>query len=268
MAAIVSNDTQQSSSNTKFEDIFSFNINEGESIQNRIRIVTVSGKNYIAFSRYFLQKDTQKYLPTKTHFFLSAELWPSVKTGLKLLNGFLRAEAKKNGATNDTKGTRGIQSVRGDIEPELSSRKQFSMSFKAPIFGATPISSTLHATDPSILDISRNSVLTGNVSTISTFKPIPPSIPLSIFGYKRSRGRPPKSIPLEPVDNAACSSHQPETSSLSSWPQTSLLSVGKTRFGAKHVKFDDTDGETTEAKKSEEAEDCCAIDDLDLDECC
>ena len=56
MATNVTETSQVKSSGIKFEDFFSFNITEGEVIQNRIRIVKVSGKNYIAFSRYFCTK--------------------------------------------------------------------------------------------------------------------------------------------------------------------------------------------------------------------
>ena len=53
MAVNVSPVKQLTNSSAKFEDLFYYNISDGEPIQNRIRLVKVGGNNYIAFSRFF-----------------------------------------------------------------------------------------------------------------------------------------------------------------------------------------------------------------------
>ena len=235
-------------SSVKFEDLFSYNISEGESTQNRIRLVKVSGRNYIAFSRYFLQKESNTYLPSKKHFFIPAELWPSIKAGLKLLNSILRTDGKKNESVALKKGSAGAGRPGFVNQSNVVSGKRFILPFDGPNCGITSSSPSLHASVASSIIPAQNAL-----APTFTFRAIPSS---SSFAYKRSRGRPPKSITLEPLKFKNCCSNPAETSS---------IPVHISRFGPKSPKFAEEDAARSEAPTRKTPEECITIADIDLE---
>ncbi len=264
MATNVTETSQVKSSGVKFEDFFSFNITEGEVNQNKIRIVKVSGKNYIAFSRYFHHKESNTYRPTKCHFFISAEHWPSIKTGLKLLNAVLRAEEKKNVTNVFKKGYAGDRGFGGDVDTDLSTKKHITMPFSRPISGDKPTSSTFQTPIHEIVSAFRNTLTTKNVEPTFTFRNNPIAGTLPNFSYKRQRGRPPKAVQFEPLSFTTCSSHSQEPS---------CIPVQISRSGAKAAKFDEVDADEDatdgdEAEKNATTEDSTGFVDIYSNDCC
>ena len=253
MAVNVSQVKQLTNSNVKFEDLFSYNISEGESTQNRIRLVKVSGRNYIAFSRYFLQKESNTYLPSKKHFFLPAELWPSIRAGLKLLNSILKTEAKKNESAALKKGSVGAGRPGFVNQSNVLSGKRFILPFDGPNCGITSSSSTLHASVASSIIPAQNIQQSTPLAPTFSFRALPSK---SSFAYKRNRGRPPKAIPLEPLNFQNRSSHPPEASN---------IPVFISRFGPKSPKLAEDDATRSEAQTRKTPEDCFTIADIVLE---
>ena len=240
-------------SNVKFEDLFTYNISDGEPIQNRIRLVKVGGKNYIAFSRFFLNKETNTYLPSKKHFFLPPQLWPSISAGLKLLNSILKTESKKNESKSIKQGPVATRRLRFDNQPADIHGKRFILPFAGPNCGIATYPSAIHAS------VASEIIPAQNIHKSNPFHPLPPRINLSNFGYKRHRGRPPKTITFAPLNFQNCSSITPEATNIPVFTSSS---------GAKCDKLAEEDADRNQAATGTTAEDSITIADIDLDECC
>jgi len=79
---------------TVFEDLWTFNFTAEKLIQHKIRLVKVNGQEFIAFSKFYFNPDTQSYLPSKKHYFIPQVRWAELQRGLVQLNNFI------NGANN------------------------------------------------------------------------------------------------------------------------------------------------------------------------
>ena len=253
MAENVSQVKPLTNSNVKFEDLFTYNISEGESTQNRIRLVKVSGKTYVAFSRFFLQKDINTYLPSKKHFFLPVENWASIKAGLKLVNGILRTDGKKNESASIKKGSVGAGGLRPINQSNGISGKRFILPFSGPNCGLTSSTSSIHASVASSVIPAQNCLSSTSMAPSFSFRALPSS---TSFAYKRNRGRPPKAIPLEPLNFKNYAAHTPETS-----PIPVIIS----RYGAKSPKLAENDAARSQAPTGKTAEECVTIGDIEFE---
>ena len=252
MAVNVSQIKPLTNSIVKFEDLFTYNISEGETTQNRIRLVKVSGKTYVAFSRFFLQKDTNTYLPSKKHFFLPVESWASIKAGLKLVNGILRTDGKKYESVAFKKGSVGTGGLRPINQSNGLSDKRFILPFSGPNCGLTSSSSSIHASLASSVIPAQKCLNSTTMAPSFSFRALPSS---NSFAYKRNRGRPPKTIPLEPLHFKNITSNPPEAST---------IPVIISRYGPKSPKLAEDDAARSQAPTGKTAEECITIGDIDL----
>ena len=250
---------QLTNSSAKFEDLFSYNISDGEPTQNRIRLVKVGGKNYIAFSRFFLNKESNTYLPSKKHFFLPAHQWASIRAGLKLLNSILKSEAKKNESSSIQQGPVATRRVRFDNQSTNISGKRFILPFDGANCGIASYPSSIHTSITSGIIPAQNIHKSNSVASSFTFPALPPRGTLSNYGFHRQRGRPPKAIPLAPLNFQKCPSITPEASNIPVFTSSSASKCGR---------LAEEDTERNQAATGTTAEDSITITDIDLDECC
>ena len=205
---------------TVFEDLWTFNFAAENLIQHKIKLVKVNGLEFIAFSKYYFNPDTQSYLPTKKHYFIPQVRWAELQKGLVQLNNFINGS--NNGPAANGYG------VLGDLgrtnNPSEHSRPvgAGSTSITTAVATANPGSIRPNATNSIVFPKARFvPIILGQRTTATPVGSIaaggfpdlfdnddlrPPTNPLGGV-IKRGRGRPPKDSTLakksKPSDESA-----------------------------------------------------------------
>ena len=120
-------------SKPSFQDIWENNFYTDWLFQHKIRLVRSSNNRvYVAFSRYYAEKDRNIFKPSKSHYLLPIEYWKNLKIGFKQLNKFLKTFENGELSTSNAPDGRAISgtgaSAAIDNQRDLSGGKPISIS--------------------------------------------------------------------------------------------------------------------------------------------
>ena len=95
MNSLKSTSTGSQKAPVTFTDLASIEFYKDDIVSYRARINKVNEGKYVTLSKFFFESKSQKWLPTKKHFFIPVKVWPSLFASVNEINKALETTGAK-----------------------------------------------------------------------------------------------------------------------------------------------------------------------------